>query len=367
VTRYIPGGLTTANFGFAVLFAPESEAPGGFLVDTYRDYVTTADMVTDGFLVTDETYIAADKWLGASPSTRQLRVWMKADLDLSYVDTFAKAREEFWWFITLCTIELYDDAADVVLAAGWHNTNETYFPSPTNEVAVLTPGDATSMPYQLTALGYRYTHSTYHPTDRYAAFPILAWFASVNYSVPNSTLTGEYKTVINVTPFNGTQTEYNAMEEDDTKCGFVTDVELQGSQVNNRYINALTHSAQFERIDDVFSTAAFVNEIKVSIFNTIANQATKLGQTMAGQQAVITASQKVCELYVENGFLGERNYLNPDTGFEEYTIGYQIITVPEDILDLTESERTQRESAPMVIRIFRAGAIEHAFVDLTIY
>ena len=117
----------------------------------------------------------------------------------------------------------------------------------------------------------------------------------------------------------------------------------------------------------MFSTAAFVNELKVSIFNTIANQVTKLGQTLAGQQAVITASQKVCELYVENGFLGERNYLNPDTGFDEFTIGYQIITVPEDILDLTESERTQRESAPMVIRIFRAGAIEHAFVDLTIY
>jgi hypothetical protein len=189
----------------------------------------------------------------------------------------------------------------------------------------------------------------------------------VNYGSISSTITGEYKTITNVTPVSLTQTEYNALEDDDVKCGFITDIDLQGSSVNNRYINAMTHSANLERIDDVFGVAAMVNAIKVEIFNLIANQATKVAQTVAGQTAVITAAEKVLEQYIQNGFLGERNYINPDTGMEEFVRGYSMLTVPEDILDLSEGDRADRFSAPIVVRVFRAGAIEQVYVDLTIY
>ena len=350
-----------ANFGFAVLFAPEAEAPGGFVADTFRDYSTSSELLDDGYTATDETYLAANKWLGSTPSTRQLRVYIAPTADASYVDTMSRAMQSFWWYITLATIDLYDDAAAVLAVAAWADSNEVYFPSPVDDTNKAT------LPAQLTSAGYRRCHSTYHPTDRYSAFPILAWFAVVNYNSNKSTITGEYKTIANVTPVSLTTTEYNELLADDTKCGFVTDIELKGNTVTNRYVNSVTHSAYAEYIDSVFGTDSFVNAVKVAVFNLIANQATKVAQTVAGQAAVITTAESVCEDYIQNGFLGERTYVNPDTGNEEYTRGYEVLTQPEDILDLTESERDDRLSAPLVIRIFRAGAIHQVFVDLTIY
>ena len=367
-TRMIPGGLNIANFGFACLFAPETEAPAGFLPDTYRDYTSSSGLLDDSFLSNSETYLAAEKWLGSSPSTRQLRVYIvaTADSSVSYVNALNKALDQFWWFITLATIDLYDDEADVLAVAAWANSAEIYFPSPTAKAETIIPGDQTSTPYKLTEFGYRYCHSTYHPTDRYAAFPILAWFAAVNYEGRSSTITGEYKVIANVAPVDLTQTAYNALEDNAVKCGFITDIELQGASVSNRYINSISHSGFMERIDDVFNTASFVNAIKVNVFNLIANSP-KIAQTVAGQTAVISTAEATCEQYIQNGFLGERTYVNPDSGLEEYTRGYEILTQPEDILTISDADRTQRKSAPLTIRIFRAGAIEQVFVDLTIY
>jgi len=74
-TRIVPSGLGFANFATAMLFAPEAELPVGFDVDTYREYNTVADMATDGFSTTSETYLAASRWLDGIPATRTLKVW----------------------------------------------------------------------------------------------------------------------------------------------------------------------------------------------------------------------------------------------------------------------------------------------------
>jgi hypothetical protein len=366
-TRFVPGALGFANFGFAVLIITETEGvAAGLAIDEYRDYANTADMLTDGFTSVDESYKAADKWLGATPNVRQLRVYVKPDADASYVDTYARARDSFWWYITLNTIDLYDNPADVILAATWCNSNEAYFANCAFDAQTIVPGDMTSVSYDLTQLGLRRVHSTYNPDDRYAAFPILSWFATVNYQLTNSTITGEYKTITNSPAVTLTTTEQNALLDVQVKTGFVSDVDLQGQTVKNRYINSITHSANFEFIDDVFNSDAFVNAIKVDALNAVANPTTKLGQTLAGQQLILNTVKNTCERYLDNGYLGERNYLNPDNGLEEFTRGYEILTVAEDILDLTASERTNRFSAPIRLRVFRAGAIHKSIIDITI-
>ncbi len=364
-SKFVPGGLAYANFGSSTLFAPESEAPVGFNPDTFRDYNSVTGLADDGWLTSSETYKAASKWFGSTPSPGALRVYVQDATDASYVDTLNKARNVFWWFISLFTIDLYDDSADVLLVAEWCNDNESMYPNPTNEAGVLTGGSSTAK--DISSAGYRFAYSTYHDTDRYAAFPLMAFFAAVNYSVPNSTITGQYKVATNVTPIDLNETETNFATADDTKCGFWTNIDLQGQVSPNRYVNSVSHSALDERIADVFDSSAFINAVKVDIFNVVANQPTKLKQTPVGQQAIITATQGVCEQFIENGYLGPRNYIDPDDGLEKFTRGYEILTKPEDILDLTDAERANREAAPMVVRIFRAGAIWIAPVDLTIY
>jgi len=367
-TRFVPGALGFANFGFATLFITETEGvAAGLAVDEYRDYTNTAAILSDGFTSSDEAYKAADKWLGATPNVRQLRIYVKPDTDASYVDTYARARDSFWWYITLNTIDLYDDVTDTIAAFSWCNSNESYFANCAFDTETIVPGDTTSISYQLTQLGYRRGHSTYNPADRYCAFPILAWFATVNYALANSTITGEYKTITNSPAVALTTTAQNALLDVQVKTGFVSDIDLQGQAVKNRYVNSLTHSANFEYIDDVFNSDAFINTLKVNAFNAVANQPTKLGQTLAGQQLILNNVKDTCEQYIDNGYLGERNYLNPDNGQEEFTRGYEILTVAEDILDISASERTERFSAPIRLRIFRAGAIHKVIIDVTIY
>jgi DNA polymerase-1 len=52
------------------------------------------------------------------------------------------------------------------------------------------------------------------------------------------------------------------------------------------------------------------------------------------------------------------------TGEEVLSDGYEILSKADDILDLTDAERSERLAAPIIMRLFRAGAI-HA-VDVTV-
>jgi hypothetical protein len=164
-----------------------------------------------------------------------------------------------------------------------------------------------------------------------------------------------------------TTTEYNAMEQNTTKAVFYTVVDLQGSTDNGRVINTVTHSAFGEYIDDVVNLAAFVNSAKVTLYNLVYNQTTKLGQDPVGQATILGGARTFCEQYLRNDYLGPRNYIDPDDGVEKFTVGYEILTQPEEILNLLEPDRNARKAAPVRIRIFRKGAIHKAPVDISVY
>lgn len=148
------------------------------------------------------------------------------------------------------------------------------------------------------------------------------------------------------------------------KAVFYTVIDMQGQEDNGRIINSWTHSTYGEYIDDVVNLDAFINDLLVTVYNAKANQTTKLAQEPADQNVLLTAARESCERYISNRYLGARNYTDPDDGLVKFTRGYEILTKPEDILSLSDSERGQRKSAPIRIRVFRAGAI-HA-VDITV-
>lgn len=148
---------------------------------------------------------------------------------------------------------------------------------------------------------------------------------------------------------------------------FYTKVELQGAVDAGRVINTWSHSSYGEYMDDVINLAAFSNAASVNLYNAVANQPTKLGQDPIGQSVLIGAAKAFCQQYINNGFLGPRNYIDPDDGVLKFTEGYEILTQPEDILNLTSPDRAARKSAPLRIRIFRKGAIHQVPVDVNVY
>lgn len=364
-----PQGLGFANFASATLFAPETELPVGFAVDTRRVYTRLSDLSID-FATSTETYKVASKWLGGTPSMNSLTVWGRGDADADWPTTLNKARNAFWWYWSFFTKDVYASKTDVAAIAGWANDNMSLFENcatGTLAAEIRDIADTTDIASTLTTAGVRYACTMSHATDPYAGIALCKWFAKVNYSATNSTITGFGKTLSGVDAESLTGTEYAAMKLATKKCQFYTVIENKGSVTGGRCINTWSHSSFGEQMDDIVNLDAFVNFLSVSLNNVVINQITKLGQDPVGQSVLIGTAKQICEQFIANAYLGPRNYINPDSGLDDYTLGYEILTQPEDILNLLQLDRDARKSAPLRIRIFRKGAIEQAPVDIGVY
>ena len=368
-TRIAPAGLGNANFASAMLIAPELELPAGFVVNTYRAYNSMTDLAVD-FADTTDTYKAAERWLGGTPATRQIMVWGADDLDATITATLNKARNVVWWYWTMITAPELADAAVVQEVAQWAETNSSMFVNSqtgANVTAIRDPLVTTDIATLLTTAGFRHVYTAAHGTDANAGNALAKHFAAVNYSADRSTITGEFKKSPGVPAEDLTATAYNAMKLPTKKAVFYTMVDLQGSVDAGRWLNTYTHSTYGEYIDDVVNLDAFINYLTVELYNTLTKQTTKLAQTPVGQAVLIGAARSVCEQYVRNGYLGPRNYIDPDDGVEKFTAGYEILTKAEDILSLSDADRNARKSAPLRIRLFRAGAIHMVQCDVDVY
>jgi len=369
ISTYISSqGLGYANFASAMYFALESELPALFEPDAWREYASLPDLSTD-FNSTTETYKAAQRWFSSIPKGKSIRVWGVADLDANWTDTLNKARQELWWYMSFFDKSVYAVPATVELIAAWADANGSFFmncQTATEAAKIRDVGDASDIATTLTTSGYRHTATLTHATDPYAGISLMNWFASVNYRSANSTITGEGKKLSGVAAEDLTTTEYAAMELATKKSVYYTKIELQGSVDNGRVINTWVHSTFGEYMDDVINLDAFINDLSISLFNVIFNTHTKVGQDPVGMSIILGAARAGCERYITNGYLGPRNYTDPDDGIDKYTAGYEILTKPEEILDLSDPERAARKSAPVRIRVFRKGAIHAVDVDLYI-
>lgn len=366
-TRISPAGLNTANFGAAMLFAPNGELPTGFTEDTTRTYFSISSVAED-FATTTETYKAAARWFGSTPAVSSLVVWATNDADANVSTTLTKAFDANWWYWTLFTADVLAVTASVLSIASFCENNNIMFPNSqtgASATAIRNPALTNDIASQLNVLGYRHVFTVAHATDPYAAFALIKHFAVVNYSADKSTITGEFKKSPGVAAEDLTDTVYAAMQS--KKTVFYTQLDLQGSTDSGRWLNTITHSTYGEFIDDVINLDAFVNSLRVGLYNALANALGKLPQTPKGQAVLNGAAKRVGEQYIRNNYLGPRNYVNPDSGEDDYTEGYELLTKAEDILDLSDADRAARKSAPIRMRIFKAGAIHVADVTVDVY
>ena len=367
--RISPAGLGNANFASAMLFAPQLELPVGFAPDTYRTYFTLVALSED-FADTTETYKAAQRWLGGTPATRQIQVWGAATADATRAATLNKARNITWWYWTMWTAPVLAIKADALAIAQWCEDNTSMFidnQTGASVVEIRDPSDVDDIATQLTTAGFRHVFTAAHATDAYSGSALAKHFAAVNYSADNSTITGEFKKSPGVTAENLTGTAYIAMQSDKKKAVFYTVVDNQGSTDSGRWINTTTHSTYGEFIDDVVNLDACINYLTTSLYNSLGKQITKLIQTPTGQAVLIGAARVTMRQFVSNGYLGPRNYTDPDDGIEKYTAGFEILTKPEEILDLSDADRNAHKAAALRIRLFRAGSIHVVDVDLDVY
>lgn len=365
--RISPAGLSTANFASAMLFAANSELPSGFTVDTTRTYYSVASLAAD-FATTTETYKAGAKFLGSTPAVPKLTVWATNGEDTAIGNTLAKAFDKYYWYWTLFTKDVLATEASVLAVAAWCEENNVMFPNSQTGAAateIRDPSVTDDICSQLNTLGYRHAFTAAHATDPYAAYALIKHSASVNYSADNSTIDTEFKKSPGVAAEDLSDTEQNAMVA--KRCAFYSTLDLQGSTDAGRWLQTWSHSVYGESISDIVDLDAFINSLRVGLYNTVVNQTTKLPQTPVGQAALIGAAKRVGKQYIRNRYLGPRNYTSPDTGLEAYTEGFEVLTLATDILDLSDADRAARKSAPINMRIFKSGSIRIVDVTVDVY
>lgn len=378
-TRLSASGLNTADFGSALLIINKADlvSVDSMQVDTYRTFSDTAELAT--LLNTESNsetgksnsaYLTASAWLGGSPSTGELKIWLRNETDGSWTATLNKVRNLTWWYFTFAPTGALETDANVKEIAKWCEDNESFFfnsQTGANAENIRSETVSSDIATALTSLGYRHCATAVHASDANAGVYLAKHFAVVNYSARNSTITGEFKKSAGLEAEDLPTSEYSAMKQDTKKATFYSVVDLQGSTDQGRWLNTRTHSAYGEWIDDVICLDAFVNFLKVALYNCLGGQVTKLPQTPKGQAVLIAVAKRVCEQFVANGFLGERTYIDPDDGVEKTSRGYEIMTKPEDILLISSADRAERKCAPISIRIFRAGAIHTVDVTVDVY
>lgn len=366
--RISPAGLGFANFASATIFAAAAEVTtAGTTKNTRKTYLTLQDVAED-FVETTETYKTAAAWLGGTPQTQEVTIWMTDAYDASLEATLNKARDAFWWYWTLFPATTLVTPASVSSIAAWCEENSSMFVNSqtgTNCTNIRDQSKTDDVASTLTTSGYRHVYTAAHATDGNAGVYLAKQFAAVNYSADRSTITGEFKKSPGLAAEDLAGSAIAAMEA--KNATFYTVVDLQGSQDVGRWINTKTHSTYKEFIDDVVNLDAFINTLTVRLYNALANVTTKLEQTPRGQAVLLATARQVGQQYIDNSYLGPRNYIDPDDGVEKYTIGFEILTKPEDILDLSTEDRAARKSAPIRMRLFRAGAIHMVQIDLDVY
>lgn len=354
-------GLGTSNFGAGMVFADfDSSSDVGFVEGSYRDYGSPSQVAAD-FDIASDPYAAALAWFSAVPKPKTLRIYLRIEEDTP-VESLNDAINKgiwFYWFEFETSIRAVD--ADVLALAAAGDSAGKFFAYTTNQATVRDPAVTTDIVTKAVTQGSRRLFVASHASEVYAGFEIAAVFSRVNFNSANSTITGEYKKLPGIDAESLTPTAYGAMKA--KGAVFYTVVETGGERDNGRIINSKTTSTFGEFIDDVFNLDAFTNFMTIALYNALTKVPTKLRQTPAGQQILIDAAAQIGEKFIDNGYLGERFYLDDQTGEQVLSRGYEILTKAEDILLISDAERAERGAAPINMRIFRAGAIHT--VDLT--
>tara|TARA_A200000113_G_scaffold221882_1_gene234521 strand:+ start:1581 stop:2711 length:1131 start_codon:yes stop_codon:yes gene_type:complete len=353
-----PSGLSSVDFQKAFLYVTNSEVPESLSdsVGTYKTYTTISQMTADGFTDDSEPVKAAQAWLGGVPAMSNIIVYLASDTGSITEQVDALDVSFFWFFMTK---DMYTET-NVLSVAPWADTRQVFFMSLVNGASVedaRNKDKSDDIVSKLNGLGYRLTASFVSAVSPYAGIALCKWFASVDYNAPSSTITGEYKKLSGIIAESLTPDEITA--QTNKKAIWYGTAENAGQKDVGRVFNSKSHSSYDEFMDSVVDSVVMGSFLQTGIYNNLVNQTNKLPFTPQGYQQGIERAKSALEIFVRNGYLGEREYQNA-VGETKLSRGYDILSQASDILKATDDQRANREPPAIVYQFFPAGSI-HKF------
>lgn len=218
------------------------------------------------------------------------------------------------------------------------------------DTRVLDASYTSDLASQFKALNYKRTCVQYSP-NKYAVCSLMGRAFSVNFSANRSTITLMYKQEPGVVAELITETQAQTLKF--KRCNVF--VKYQNDTAIIQY-GVMSGQAYF---DEIHGLDWFADALQTAEYNLLYQSKTKIPQTDAGQNQLVTVAANVCQEAINNGLIAPGQW-NAD-GFGQIergdflTEGFYIYTQPMAAQD--QSIREQRIAPPIQIALKLAGAI----------
>ena len=367
-----PAGLAAANFNTAMIIAPVGELEGTSSLtsgDT-KDYASNEEVLED-FTTDSVADLASRRWFANIPTPPKITVFVWDDVNDSVTTAAAEAVDKAWRYWLFFPQDTTSTEADVTALADFGDANGHFISFVIDNADAKDSGIDTDLGSVLSDRGNRHIFIGYRESQTitddasqaYANAQTAAAFQKFNPDGARTAITAEFQVLPGVVGESLQTSAYSALN--DKNIVYWSEIELQGSVDQSRTLNTKTPSSFNEYIDDVFNLDVLKNRIQVAGYNYLANAGTKRPLTPRGYAGLLDRVEEVLKQFYDNGVLGQAEYTNPITGETELAkFGYALFSSPEDVLDLTSSERANREYPPIRALAILARAGHQA--DITI-
>lgn len=254
----------------------------------------------------------------------------------------------------------YRDTDDQRSVSDWAETQnwKAWALQCTNSPTAYNSADTTNIGFYCMNLAYKATSVVFSDTPQ--QYPEIAYATSslaVNYGPEDTVITACFKDATGISPSQIDVTTHDILEARRINM-FV--------RVGN---NARTYrygmqSAPSWWTDSYTGACNFREELQVAVCNCLYRNK-KVPYTTRGQNLIVSAIAGICERYVYNGYLADRDVrdITNENGFATLK-AYNINPTP--IYMATDTERATRTLPGINLTIYEAGAIHHVniMVDL---
>ena len=230
----------------------------------------------------------------------------------------------------------------------------------TQDANSLVAAATTDIGYQLQQLGYRHTVVQYSSSNPYAVCSLFGRILTVNYQANNTVITLMYKQEPGITPETLNATQLTAATG--------KNINVFVSYNNNTAIiqNGVACSGDF--LDIITGTDWLALDIQTTVYNLLYTSTTKIPQTDAGNQQIVTAIEGECARGVVNGLLAPGVWQQQGFGAlnngDFMPKGFYVYAPP--IASQNPTTRAARASVPIQVAAKMAGAIHTVSVIINV-
>lgn len=340
------GGTVSYATGTAAEALKLTQAAGAQIVQGVDDS-TPETYVGDLLRISESTYNSA--YVGYTPAglAEELGLIQKA---ASCADAFI-----YGWAIDA----KYRETEEQKAAATWAEAQKyAIFGAVSNSANAYSVSNTNSIVYYVMDNALENTFTFYHNNPQiYPEVSYLAKALSVDYALANSALTMKFKQLTGIATVPLTETQLNALAS--RRCN--TYVSMGNT---SQVVREGVQGAEGWFTDSRVNLDNFVNELQTAIFNVFLRNP-KVPYTSAGQDMLVSAAQKICSRYEQNGVFAARTVEDnaTESGYTTYP-ATQITPTP--VYQATASERASREGMPIQITAYEAGAMHRVNVNVTV-